>query len=158
MVTLGTGQTGDDLGALKPRIYGTGGKSRVGAAGIKPGQLFPSSGTGDRAPVGRGSQNENWADRDHFSRSLQLWMLKEQLGEALVLPTPHWACTAHMQAHTSPPIPRHRPPGAQHWLRSILTLRCEVTEKSVFDLTQREGRPCFFLQVTPTASGLSLVF
>lgn len=81
-------------------------------------------------------------------------MLREQLGEVLVLPS-HWACTEHMQVHTSPAVPGHRLPGAQPWLRSILTLGCQVTQKSVFDLTRREARPCFFSQVTPTASGFS---
>ena len=33
-----------------------------------------------------------------------------------------------------------------------------MTEKSVFDVTQREARPCYFSQVTPTASGFSPVF
>lgn len=123
-------------------IYGTGGNSHVGAAAITLDQLAPRTGTGDRASVGSSFQYEN-RDRADGSGALQLQMLGEQLGEVLVLLS-HWACREHMQAHTSLTVPRHRPPEARPWPRSILTLGCQVTEKLVFDLTQREGRPCFF--------------
>lgn len=80
---------------------------------------------------------------------------KRSAGRALVLPShPH----LHEQAHTFPTAPRHRAPGAPAWLRSILTSGCQMTEESVFELTEREGRPCCFRQVMLTISGCSLVF
>lgn len=87
-----------------------------------PGQLAPRTGAGKRASAGSSFQYENQGDQ-----TFQLQVLKEQLEKALASPsappaTP--ACTECMQAHTSPTVHRHKPPGAQSWLRNILTLGC----------------------------------
>lgn len=44
--------------------------------------------------------------------------------------------TEHMQAHTFPTVPGHRPPGAPALAQKHPHIRCQMTEKSVFDLTQ----------------------
>lgn len=61
------------------------------------------------------------------------------------------------QSAYRPTVPGgHQEP--QACLRDILTLGCQMTGKSVFDLTQRGGRISFYRQVMPTVSGFSPVF
>jgi hypothetical protein len=115
MVILGTGQTGNDLCSLEPRICVTGGNSKSSCNGA--GQFAPKTGTRKRASASSLKAEEARL----LSRSKS--SCKSGLSYAPTQPT------EHMQTHTSPELTGAGHQEPQPWLRHILTLGCQMTKR-----------------------------